>query len=141
MIITNYLKGILNLGVKTFIILLLVFILLEIIQRSGLLTKSYRTIAKFIRFLGFNEQSCAPLLAGVILGIIYGAGIIDDLIKRENVSRQQVLLVAVFLSMCHAVFEDTGLFLMLGANLFWITIPRFIIAGLVTYICSKLVKI
>lgn len=140
MILTNYLKGILNLGAKTFVILLLVFILLEIVQRSGLLTKGYRAVAKFIKFLGFNEQSSAPLLAGIILGIIYGAGIIDDLTKRENVSRQQVFLVAIFLSMCHAVFEDTGLFLMLGANIFWITIPRFIIAGLITYICSRLVK-
>jgi hypothetical protein len=140
MIITNYLKGILNLSVKTFVILFLVFILLEIVQRSGLLTKGYRSIARFIKFLGFREQSSAPLLTGIILGIIYGAGIIDDLIQRENINKQQVFLVAVFLSMCHAVIEDTGLFLMLGANLFWITIPRFILAGLITYLCSKIFR-
>jgi hypothetical protein len=137
MIFTNYLKGILNLGLKTFIILFLVFVLLEIVQRSGLLTKGYRVIAKFVGFLGFNVQGSAPLIAGIILGIIYGAGVIDDLIKREGVDKKQVFLVSVFLSMCHAIFEDTGLFLVLGASLFWITIPRLFIAGVVTFICSK----
>jgi len=137
MIFLNYFKGVLNLGVKTFVILFLVFVLLEVVQRSGLLTKGYRAIAKFVGFLGFNVQGSAPLIAGIILGIIYGAGVIDDLIKRESVDKKQVFLVSVFLSMCHAIFEDTGLFLVLGANLFWITIPRLLLAGIAAFICSK----
>jgi hypothetical protein len=140
MIFLTYFKGILNLGIKTFVILFLVFVLLEIVQRSGLLTKGYRAIAKFVGFLGFNVQGSAPLLAGIILGIIYGAGVIDDLIKRESVDKKQVFLVSVFLSMCHAIFEDTGLFLVLGANFFWITAPRLFIAIAVTYTCSKIFK-
>lgn len=137
MIFTNYLKGILNFSLKTFIILFLVFVLLELVQRSNILTKGHRAIAKFIGFLGFNAAGTAPLIAGIVLGIIYGAGVIDDLIKKENVNKKQVFLVSVFLSMCHAIFEDTGLFLVLGANLFWITIPRLLLAGLVTFISSK----
>ncbi len=140
MILTNYLRGIINLGLKTFVILFLVFILLEIVQRSGLLTKGYQKLTRFIRFLGFNDQGSAPLLAGIILGIIYGAGVIDDIIKEQNVSKKQVFLVSVFLSMCHAIFEDTGLFLVLGASLFWITIPRLLVAGIATYLCSKIFK-
>lgn len=140
MIITNYLKGILNLGLKTFAILFLVFVLLELVQRSGLLAKGHRKIAKVIGFLGFNAQGSTPLIAGAILGIIYGAGVIDDLIKRAGVDKKQVFLISVFLSMCHAIFEDTGLFLVLGANLFWITIPRLLLAGIATFICSKVFK-
>ena len=137
MIFLNYFKGVLNLGVKTFVILFLVFVLLEVVQRSGLLTKGYRAIAKFVGFLGFNVQGSAPLIAGIILGIIYGAGVIDDLITRESVDKKQIFLVSVFLSMCHAIFEDTALFLVLGANLFWITIPRLLLAGIAAFICSK----
>lgn len=140
MIIYNYLKGLSSLGLKTFIILFLVFILLEIIQRTGILRKGYHTISKGIKFLGFTAEGTAPLLAGIILGIIYGAGVIDDLIKQGSVNKKQVFLVSVFLSMCHAIFEDTGLFLMLGANLFWITVPRLLLAIAVTFIISKLTK-
>ncbi|MEO0083209.1 MAG: nucleoside recognition domain-containing protein [candidate division WOR-3 bacterium] len=139
MIISQYLKGIFNLSLKTFIILLLVFLLLEIIQRSGILNKAIRAIGSIINFMGYKKQSSAPLLAGIILGIIYGAGVIDDMIRQENIDKKQVLLVSVFLAMCHAIFEDTGLFLMLGANLFWITIPRIILAVVVTFIINRLI--
>ncbi|MFB0510107.1 MAG: nucleoside recognition protein, partial [bacterium] len=78
------------------------------------------------------EQAVAPLLAGIFFGILYGAGVIADLIKKQGVNKKQVLLVSVFLAMCHAIFEDTGLFLVLGANIFWLTVPRLILAfGLV----------
>ena len=165
MVITQYIQGILSLAGKTFVILLLVFLLLELIQRSGLLNKSIQTLGKLISFLGYKKESSAPLLAGIILGIIYGAGVIDDSIKREGVDpalqksqkdfngtrlkgikkggvdKKQVLLVSVFLSMCHAIFEDTGLFLVLGANLFWITVPRIFLAFIITFITSKLLSL
>ncbi|MEO0091662.1 MAG: nucleoside recognition protein [candidate division WOR-3 bacterium] len=140
MIIVNYLKGISNLGIKTFVILFVVFILLEIIQRSGIIRKGYQSISKAVKFMGFSVEGTAPLLAGIILGIIYGAGVIDDLIKQGSVDKRQVFLVSVFLSMCHAIFEDTGLFLMLGASLFWITVPRLLLAIIVTFIISKITK-
>jgi hypothetical protein len=140
MIFTHYLKGVLGLAGKTFVILLIVFLFLELIQRSGILTKGINAVGKFIRFLGYKKESSAPLLAGVILGIIYGAGVIDDMIKKENIDKKQVLLVSVFLSMCHAIFEDTGLFLMLGASLFWITIPRILLAMVVTILVSQFIR-
>jgi hypothetical protein len=138
MVITQYFKGVLGLAGKTFVILFLVFLLLELIQRSGILSKAIQGIGKFVGFLGYKKESSAPLLAGIILGIIYGAGVIDDMIKQQNIDKKQVLLVSIFLAMCHAIIEDTGLFFMLGANLFWLTIPRIFLAFVVTYISSKI---
>ncbi|MCX7757395.1 MAG: nucleoside recognition protein [candidate division WOR-3 bacterium] len=137
-ILTKYLSGIFNLSSKTFIILFLVFILLEIVKKLGLIDRADRTIGKLIKWLGLKSNSAAPLLTGIVLGIIYGAGIIDDLIKEQNISPRQVFLIAVFLGICHALFEDTGLFLAIGANLFWITIPRIVVAIFVTYLASKI---
>lgn len=130
--IKNYFVGLLNLGWKIFAILFLIFLFLELVQRLGLLAKGNQRIARGVRFLGFSEQAVAPLLAGIFFGILYGAGVIADLIKKQGVNKKQVLLVSVFLAMCHAIFEDTGLFLVLGANIFWLTVPRLILAfGLV----------
>lgn len=137
-IITKYLNGIFNLSVKTFIILFLVFILLEIVKKLGLIDKADKTIGKPIKWLGLKSASAAPLVTGIVLGIIYGAGIIDDLIKEQNIRPRQVFLIAIFLGMCHALFEDTGLFLAIGANLFWITVPRIIVAIFITYLASKI---
>ncbi len=137
MILISYLKGLVNLSVKIFIILFLIFVFLELVERSGFLTKGYKRIVRFIRFLGFSEKSSAPLFAGIFFGIIYGAGTISELIKREGVSKKEVLLVSVFLAMCHAIFEDTGLFLALGANILWLTLPRIILACLLTFLVNR----
>ncbi len=137
-IITKYLNGIFNLSLKTFIILFLVFILLEIVKKVGLIDKADKTIGKPIKWLGLKSDSAAPLVTGIVLGIIYGAGIIDDLIKEQHINPKQVFLIAIFLGMCHALFEDTGLFLAIGANLFWITVPRIIVAIFITYLASKI---
>jgi hypothetical protein len=138
MMVRQYFIGLFNLGWKIFAILFAIFLFLELVQRLGLLTKGYKTIARFIRFAGFTEAAVAPLMAGIFFGILYGAGVIADLIKKQGVSKKQVLLVSVFLAMCHAVVEDTGLFLVLGAKIFWLTIPRLIIAFGLTFLTSKI---
>uniref|UniRef100_A0A7C6A985 Nucleoside transporter/FeoB GTPase Gate domain-containing protein n=1 Tax=candidate division WOR-3 bacterium TaxID=2052148 RepID=A0A7C6A985_UNCW3 len=140
MVVQRYLLGLLNLGWKIFAILFVIFLILELVERFGLLTKGYKKIAPRIRFLGLSEEAVAPLLAGIFFGIIYGAGVIADLIKKQGLDKKQVLLVSVFLGMCHAIVEDTGLFLVLGANIFWLTIPRLIIALGVTFLTNKLRK-
>ncbi|MEO0114036.1 MAG: nucleoside recognition domain-containing protein [candidate division WOR-3 bacterium] len=136
--IRNYFVGLFNLSWKIFAILFAVFLILELVQRFGLLTKGYKKIARYFRFFGFSQDAVAPLLAGIFFGIIYGAGVISDLIKQRALNKRQVLLVSVFLGMCHAIVEDTGLFLVLGANLFWLTLPRLVIAGGVTFLTNKL---
>ncbi len=138
MILANYLKGLFNLNVKIFLILLLIFFFLELIERSGFLRRGYKSLARFLRLLGFLEAASAPLFAGLLFGIIYGAGVIKDLVERERIEKKQVFLVSVFLSLCHAIFEDTGLFFALGANLFWLTIPRLILASIITFLFSRL---
>ena len=134
----QYFIGLFTLAWKIFAILFLIFLILEIVQRLGLLTKGYKTIARYLRFAGFTQEAVAPLLAGIFFGILYGAGVIADLIKKQDVNKKQVLLISVFLAMCHAIVEDTGLFLVLGAKIFWLTIPRLIIALGLTFLTSKI---
>ncbi len=138
MIIYQYLIGLFNLSWKIFAILLPIFLFLELVQRVGLLIKGYRKIAKFFRFFGFTEEAVAPLLTGIFFGILYGAGLISNLINQQAVNKKQVLLIATFLAMCHAIIEDTGLFLVLGANIFWLTMPRLILAFVVTFLTNKI---
>ncbi len=140
MILLSFFKGLISLSGKIFAILFLIFFFLELVQRQRFLTKGYKPLARLLSFLGFAEASAAPVFAGIFFGIIYGAGVIADSIEKEGINKKQVLLVSVFLAMCHAIFEDTGLFLALGANLFWLTFPRLIIACLITFITSKIYR-
>ena len=81
-----------------------------------------------------------PWLAGNVFGIVFGAGVIIETAREGQLDPKQVTLVATFLALCHGLFEDTAIFLVLGANMFWILVPRIVLAVAVTWVLSKVLK-
>jgi len=73
-----------------------------------------------------------PLLAGIFLGLLYGAGILLSMSKEEKLSHRERLALAVFLVTCHAVVEDTAIFMLLGGSAFWMLGPRLVLAVTLT---------
>jgi len=53
---------------------------------------------------------------GIIFGIAYGAGVLIEEARSGRLSWKDIFLINVFLSVCHAVVEDTALFMAVGAN-------------------------
>ncbi len=56
------------------------------------------------------------------MGISYGSGLIIKETKGGNYSKRDLFLVAVFMSLCHALIEDTLIMLPMGAKMigiFW----------------------
>ena len=53
-------------------------------------------------------------------------------------SRRELVLIITFLCINHSVFEDTLLFVVIGANGFLILLIRFAAAILVTFLLNKL---
>jgi hypothetical protein len=56
------------------------------------------------------------LTVGVILGITYGAGMLIREREQGALSRRDLLFIGTFLMICHAVIEDTMLFVLFGAD-------------------------
>ena len=135
---SDYGLGLLGLAWKMLAILAAIFLVLEIVKRLSLLERSLKALNRFTRFMGYSERAGLPWLAGVIFGIVFGAGVITGSVREQQLEPKQVLLVSVFLALCHGVIEDTGLMLVLGANLFWITVPRVLLAVPVTWFVNRL---
>jgi hypothetical protein len=136
----EYATGLFGLAWKLLLILVAIFVALELVKRARLLEKSLRRLNRFTRFMGLNEAAGLPWMAGMVFGIVFGAGVITGSVKEQQLDRKQVLLVSVFLSLCHGIVEDTGLMLVLGANVFWITVPRLILGVGVTWLVSRLYR-
>ena len=86
-------------------------------------------------------NSAFSLFTGVILGITYGAGILISEYKNSKLSKKEVWFIGTYLMICHAIIEDTLLFVIFGAN-FWIIIIfrllfAFIFALGVAYMIGK----
>ncbi|MEO0071601.1 MAG: nucleoside recognition domain-containing protein [candidate division WOR-3 bacterium] len=132
--------GLVNTGVKMVLVLVGIFILLELARRYGVLEKVLRGLKRVIGFMGYSDEAGMPWLAGNVFGIVFGAGLIVESVKESRLTPKQVTLVATFLSLCHGLFEDTAIFLVLGANFFWIVVPRIVLAVLVTWILNRLLE-
>ncbi|BEP28315.1 nucleoside recognition domain-containing protein [Helicovermis profundi] len=114
---------------------------LMIIMEFG---RNYRVIDKisgyfepFTNKIGMTSKASFPLLVGLIFGISYGSGVLIQSASEGDLTEKDQILLVTFLIMCHAVFEDTLLFVAIGAKGMMILIPRIIIAFILVLIVSK----
>ena len=98
--------------------------------------KSLRWIQKY----SHKVNSGFSITVGVILGITYGAGILISEYERGILDQKEVLFIGTYLMICHAIIEDTLLFVIFGANAWIIISFRLFFATLLSYLIIKLWK-
>ncbi len=65
--------------------------------------------------------------------LAYGEGIIIDHVERGRLSTRHADILNAHIAVSHSLLEDTLLFVAVGASLFWITVPRVLLAGAVVW--------
>jgi hypothetical protein len=127
------------LGLKGSLILtaqLLCVILPLTVSYEFLKQRSAKAEKKSFVFRGITQKGLMPLVTGVIIGLTYGAGIIIHTLRTSKVGRKEAFLVLLFLSVCHALIEDTLIFVVIGANGFILVGFRLALACLLIYLFS-----
>ena len=87
-----------------------------------------------------KANSLFSIVAGLLLGITYGAGIIIAEVQKGTLNKADILYIGTFLMLCHSVIEDVLLFVIFGANGWIIVGIRMIIAFLFSSILVTLYK-
>ncbi|MBE0490973.1 MAG: nucleoside recognition protein [Sulfurospirillum sp.] len=87
----------------------------------------------FIKNYSEKVSSAFSISIGVMLGITYGAGILISEYEKNTLSKKDILFIGTFLMICHAIVEDTLLFVIFGANLWVIIVLRVIFAFIFAY--------
>lgn len=95
---------------------------------------------KKVKFLGISKEGFIPLFTGIIVGLTYGAGIIVHSIRQSSLSKKEAFLVLLFLSVCHAIIEDTLIFVVIGANGLILIGARFLIAVALTLLAARIAE-
>lgn len=132
--------GLGSLLLKVFLIVVPLMVLLEISREYKVLDKLIKACYPFARRMGLKRDSIYPLIAGIIFGISYGAGVLIGESDSGRIKGNQMFLVALFLGICHSILEDTLLFAAQGANGFIILGVRFPLAIIVVYLASLILK-
>lgn len=110
------------LSVKIIMLITALIFLMEFIKSRQFFVNLNKNIT-----VGFS------LVVGVILGITYGAGVLIKEAKSGNMSKQDIYFVSTFLMICHAIVEDTLLFVIFGADFFMVVVVRTVVAVLLSY--------
>lgn len=109
--------------------------ILKDIQAIKFLSKWLHPIT---RILGLSSgKTSVPLLAGIIFGLAYGAGVIIESAKEENLSKKDLYLLSIFLVSSHAVIEDTLIFVPLGINVIPLLVIRVVVAFIITMLTAR----
>ncbi len=129
--------GLGEMAIKIFLIIVPLMIGLEILKGFGILEKLTRPLVPFLRRFNLSPAAGVPFLVGQFLGLSYGAGVLIQSSREGKVSPQEMWLICLFLSLCHSLFEDTLLFVAVGANLFVLVGFRLVLAIGVTLLFSR----
>lgn len=93
-------------------------------------------MAPVLKLLGMKENTSTTLAAGILFGLAYGAGVMIQSAKENSVSKKDLYLAFIFLVSCHAVIEDTLIFVPLGIPVWPLLVIRLTVAIVLTMIVA-----
>ncbi len=101
---------------------------------------SYLKSTKMMQSYQQKVNTSFSIVAGLILGITYGAGILIHEAKTGNLSKVDIFYIATFLMICHSVVEDVLLFVIFGANGWLVVVIRVLMAFVFSWILVRIYK-
>jgi len=132
--------GSLRLSLKLILIIVPLMIAYEFLENSRTFKKILDGLHFLLKPLGFSKQASISMLAGIFLGVTYGSGVLLAQSEKKVLSEMDAILTAVYLSMCHAVIEDTLVFVAIGGNGLYMLGTRIVIATVITFVFYRYLR-
>jgi hypothetical protein len=87
-----------------------------------------KTFAPMMKIFGLSKDSSFLWFVAQITGLTYGSAIMIEQTENNEISRKDSDLLNHHIAINHSLLEDTLLFVAIGVPVFWITIPRILLA-------------
>jgi len=126
-LIRGSIYGAIQLAIKVILLITILIFIMEFIKTRKFIIQSQKNVSK-----GFS------ISVGIILGITYGAGILIKEVQSGNIKKEDIFYIGTFLMICHAIIEDTLLFVIFGADFTMVVGIRTIAAIIISYILLKI---
>lgn len=128
------LLGILQLAM----IVIPLMVVIQILKDLRWLAAFSKGMGPVTRSLGMKENTSTTMAAGLLFGLAYGAGVMIQAVKEDGVSQKDLTLAFIFLVACHAVVEDTLIFIPLGIPVWPLFLIRLGVAVVLTLIVGTI---
>lgn len=127
-----------KLALKLLLIIVPLVTLFEVFRYLPVFRRVGDAVEPLMRGMGLGREAAVPLFTGIFLGIAYGAGIIIRVAQQKRLPRRELFLMGLFLATCHAVVEDTLIFVVIGGDAWLILGIRIVLAVLLTAALARL---
>jgi len=102
-------------------------VVMDLSREFGLMDRITAALSVPMKFLGMDRKTSVVTAVGLLLGLAYGAGLIIDETRKNNIKKDEILATNIFLGTNHALIEDTLIFVAVGAGLGWILLGRLLV--------------
>lgn len=108
-------------------------VLQQILREFSLIDYLTAPMASVMRFFGLSRDCAFLWIVLNTLGLAYGASVMIGEVESGRIARRDARLLNAHAAMTHSTLEDTLLYFTLGLGLFWLLVPRVIMAMAVVW--------
>ena len=108
-------------------------VLQRILREFSLIDHLTLPMASVMRIFGLSRDCAFLWIVLNTLGLAYGASVMIDEVESGRIARRDARLLNAHAAMTHSTLEDTLLYFTLGLGLFWLLVPRVIMAMAVVW--------
>ena len=130
-VLTHWVRGSLLLVLRLVLIITGLNFLQKTLETYGLLGKISKGLSPLMKFFGLNPANAMLWLIANVVGLTYGSAILVSYKENNLITPADADLLNHHLAISHSLLEDTLLFTLMGVSVFWLTIPRILLATLI----------
>ena len=125
---------------KIIVIIISLMVVMDLSREFGIMDQVTAGLSVPMKFLGMDRRTSLVTAVGLLLGLAYGAGLIIEETRQNNIGKGEILATNIFLGTNHALIEDTLIFVAVGAGLGWVLLGRLLVGYLMLKISLPLVR-
>lgn len=126
--------------IQLMVIIFPLMLVIQLLKEGNVLSWLAKMTRPFTKLLGLPENASLTLMAGTFFGLAFGAGVLIQAVEEEKFSKRDLLLLVIFLAACHAVVEDTLIFIPLGIPVIYLLLIRLFVAVVATIVVARILR-
>ena len=118
-------------------IVVVLVVIMEVLKQLRVIYYCELLMRPLLRVMGISSNLSHIMAVGGLLGLTYGSGLLIAESHKNNFNKRDLAVALVFISMCHALIEDTMVMILAGAHLSAVLFARFFFCLLVAAILMR----
>lgn len=123
-----------------FIIIFILMVLMFILKKEGIHDLMTRILEPVLSLLGIGREAAPVAIIGMTIGISYGGGMIIREARAGHLTQQDVFCSVALMGLCHSIFLDTLLLMVVGAHVSGIFWGRVLFSLVAIFLLARLIN-